>query len=403
MDELERQIRESLQQRSEDVEPTPALWSEVERRIGRRRWVTGGAWVLGTAAAVLAAIAIVPSLLQGPAGPDIADRPPAATPTQPSDDGTDGPVPAAVVGDADGDLVPDAYVAVEASLRTTLRDTVTDEVLAELIPPAEAPGPETVVEGVAVRPGSTVDDLAFALAIRGEGAQEVRLIEWTPADGATRRNIWVAGDEQLEVTQTLAWDEQGRWLAWTTPDALRIASIDELRAVSTDLADIGEDVGRTVPVGVEDHVVRDWTWDEVGDDGAARGRLELASGRASATIELEVDADGTFRPVAVLAEPDAPVHGTVDGHLEPGTAAGPRYTLDVEAGELRLRWSDDADAGAVALGGDLADSPEVWHRANGVAVLVGKTDGVWLALRDAEPRALPGEVTVADLVPPLRD
>lgn len=399
MDELERKIRDSLQQRSRDVEPTPALWDRVERRIGRRRWLTAGAWALGTAAAVLAAVAVVPNLVGGTTGPDIAERPPTSTPTPAA---TEDAVPTAVVGDVDGDLVPDAYVAVEASLRTTLRDSATDEVLAEILPPAETPGPETIVEAVAVRPGSTSDDLTLALSITGEGMREVRLIEWTPADGTTRRNVFSGGDPQLGVTQTLAWDEQGRFLAWTTPDALRIASLEELRAVSTDIGDIGQDVGTTLPVGVDDHVVRDWTWDEVGDDGSARGRIELASGTASATIEIELDSDGTLRPTAVLAEPDAPVHGTVDGHLEPGAAAGPRYTLDVEAGELRLSHRDGDTGGLVPLGGDVADAPGVWHDADGVAVLVGKTDGVWLALRDGEPRMLPQGIAAAGFVPPLR-
>jgi hypothetical protein len=96
LDDLEQLVRDSLQARAQDVEPTPALWQEVDRRIARRRRLRVGALALAGAAAVLAAIAVVPSLLPDDVErlPDIADQPPPSLPAG----------PAAAVARSDGSL-----------------------------------------------------------------------------------------------------------------------------------------------------------------------------------------------------------------------------------------------------------------------------------------------------------
>jgi hypothetical protein len=51
MERMENLIRESLQARAQDVEPTPALWLEVDRRVARRRRFQVVSWSLAGAAA----------------------------------------------------------------------------------------------------------------------------------------------------------------------------------------------------------------------------------------------------------------------------------------------------------------------------------------------------------------
>jgi hypothetical protein len=76
MERMEQLIRESLQARAQDVEPTPALWLEVDRRVARRRRFQVLSWSLAGAAAVVAAVLAVPAIVGLFDGPEQLEIPP---------------------------------------------------------------------------------------------------------------------------------------------------------------------------------------------------------------------------------------------------------------------------------------------------------------------------------------
>lgn len=417
MDRLEELLRASLAERAEDVEPTPVLWDRVQRRITRRRWLTATAWVAGGATAVLAAATVLPSVLRPDVQPDIADRPPSAV-VSPQDDVTptpEGPTPAPTgpaasqaeptTGDRDGDLVPDAYVAVEGRWRVTLRDSATDELLRELSPEAPVEG-EATIAALAIRPGSTADDLTLALMVTGEGMEDVRLWRLTP-DGREVRQLWTgparARPAAAAVAEVdgLAWAEDGSALAWNTVDGVRIATHDEMLDVTPDDPAIVGDVGRVYDdIGSPELEPRDWVLLD-GSDGAPGDLsvLHLSDGQQHATVRLERTTEG-YEVDTVQAEASQDRYGVVDSHLTPGAAVGPSYGLRDEGGQLQLSSSADGDAlGPMPLEGNLVAIDEAWLGAYGRAVVVGKADGVWLSVRDGGARALPDEVRIAALVP----
>jgi hypothetical protein len=423
MDRLEELLRASLSERADDVEPTPVLWDRVQRRITRRRWLTATAWVAGGAAAALAAATVLPSVLSSDVQPDIADRPPSAV-VSPQDDATPtpgGPTPAPTspapsqadptTGDRDGDLVPDTYVAVEGRQRLTLRASATDELMRELSPEVPVEG-EAVITALAIHPDSTADDLTVALTIVGEGMEDVRLWRVTP-EGREVRQLWTGparaprAGAAVEAVDGLVWAEDGSALVWNTVDGLRIATYDAMLAVTPDDPAVVGDVGRVYDdVGSPDLEPRDWVLLD-GFDGAPGDLsvIHLSDGQQHVTVRLERTTEG-YEVDTVQAEASQDRYGVVDSHLTPGAAVGPSYGLRSDGGQLRLSFGADGDVfGPMPLGGNLIAIDEAWLSAYGRAVVVGKSDGVWLSVRDGGARALPEDVRIAALVPfpPPRD
>lgn len=107
-DDLERRLRASLQQRAEDVRPTPALYERVQRDIARTD--RGPLWLgaVGLAFALAVTAVVVPDLLDRDRGLDIADTPPSDESRPPEESGAFVPGP---VDPALGRALSDAGLA----------------------------------------------------------------------------------------------------------------------------------------------------------------------------------------------------------------------------------------------------------------------------------------------------
>ena len=190
---IERRLRDVLQTRAEDVEPTPQLWRRVEDRIARRRrWRVVSFAVAGAGAAAAAAL-VVPALIgvTAPEPPEIADAPSgpahdeAADESEPdvaADEGEpdvagDDPVAEDPSTAPDPDDVPDLaeplpepVVLLGAQWLRTFDDWVNPVDLASL--PSDG---LAAFREVAVRPGSTPDDLTVVVrAVDHDDAAHLR-------------------------------------------------------------------------------------------------------------------------------------------------------------------------------------------------------------------------------------
>ncbi len=260
MDRIEQLVRDSLQTRARDVEPTPALWREVERRIARRRRQRVITWSLAGAAAAAAAVLVVPALVgtvTGPEVPEIApldEVPPvgATVPTQAVVVGTDGQLEllnlvggdrAAVGGvgttdihdlivdptaTADGALVPTLGVAATGSegpavlvrsgstLHSTSWPDADPDVFSSIVvspegrrlaylQPADADGMVLTVDDFGVRPEP---ETATQVAVIERGS---RLLEWVgQADAVGHSSIlWVQRPDGSVVAIDLVVTDDG--------------------------------------------------------------------------------------------------------------------------------------------------------------------------------------------------
>ncbi|MTV25896.1 hypothetical protein FTX61_10815 [Nitriliruptoraceae bacterium ZYF776] len=222
MDPIERQVRESLRTRADDVEPTPALWREVDRRLARRRRLRAWTW-LPVAASLIAAAVAIPMVVGGDEVPRIDDvlgtDGPEETPTDPVGP-DDGDAPRDVDGtDADEaplalDL-PTAPVVVAAEQRVSLVGP--DGTLELATFPTEG---ESVVLEVAVQPGSTPDDLTAIVVTTGEGFTELRWVDVRDGEVVGRGSITepplaaVSTTETDVVIEGTSWSPAGDRLAW---------------------------------------------------------------------------------------------------------------------------------------------------------------------------------------------
>jgi hypothetical protein len=182
MERMEALIRQSLEARAQDVEPTPALWLEVDRRVTRRRRLQVLTWSLAGAAAAVLAVFAVPAVIGLFTGPEQIEIPPLDR------------TPAAGVVSTHVVTIEDDGVARLVDLRTG--DAVRD--LAEL---------EFVPTDLAVSPTSTVDRIEFAaIAETGE------LVVVGP-DG----EIWAGGDVEPPAgsARSVVAAPDGRWFATT--------------------------------------------------------------------------------------------------------------------------------------------------------------------------------------------
>lgn len=215
MDPIEQRLRTSLHERAEDVEATPQLWQEVDRRLRRRQRWTAWSWVAVSAAAAVAAVVVVPGLLPDTAGPEVADRPAGTDESgDPSvtDEGGDPPVTGAPTAPGPGPLL----VGAGRELRVLGEDGGT---LGSHVLPEEG---ESTVVGLAVRPGSTVADLTAAVITTAEGMFDLRVLRgdgdelslqvvddpsYRPGEGAAA-GLSVSGPAWAPDGTSLAWLEQ---------------------------------------------------------------------------------------------------------------------------------------------------------------------------------------------------
>jgi hypothetical protein len=201
---LEDRIRASLKARAGDVEPTPVLWEEVDRKISRRRWWQAGLVALSGVAAVVAVLLAIPLFS--------VDRTitidPADTPTTRPTDG----IP--------GDGAPTRIVTTDGVSLYEI-DPATGAVVRELRA-SEGFLDAQEFGAVAVRPASAPGETVVAATVRVEGNWEVRVFTFD-ADGA--RTDWTAVAEvatpaaEPAVAPTVVWSADGAYLAWTATDA----------------------------------------------------------------------------------------------------------------------------------------------------------------------------------------
>lgn len=404
MDQFERRLTESLHTRAEDAEPTPELWSEVRDRFTRRRWLTWTYAIAGAAALVLLAVAVVPGVwdaLRGPDRLDILDEP-----FEP---------PAAA-----GDVL----------LATTDGDRI---VLHGLGEPGERPPTGghieegERIESVAIRPGSTRDDVTLVYVVSdGDGAFRLRAerrvdhpdgVRWTysgvpeelqPSGSTPPAPVWSPDGAHLAWVESPV-DQTGprlRTVTWPAAEPLLTSEGDEDDAAAATVAEPDDAtshqlVGGDLPVAP---IRLDaWSWTElVAPEDAypeADGRLVLTGGFAAVEVAIQRGADGTLALGAIspVDRDDASLLAAADGGPDLSrfvvtggeVPIGPAYELLLDEDErdaprvvLReQRWPDRSDDVALtdavweAVG---ADPAATWLRAAGDRVLLGTADGVWL-------------------------
>ncbi len=298
MTRIEQRVRDSLQARATDVEPTPDLWDAVDRRITRRRRVRVTAWALAGAAA-LAAVLVVPGLLTGTISlPDIEP----ITPPPVEEVEVDVPAePLIVVHDRDLSVV----TAQEVRTLVTL--------------PEE--GESTFVH-VAVRPGSTLDDLTVVTTTTAEGFHDLRWTRLVDGEVVVAHTAFEGAYAPAAAASTTASLSVPVW----APDGSAVAWIDQVGGDAT-LRVVGWDDGPgtgdpatdntaftlELPAGVPLHL-QEW----VGSVSTVEGMTEIRAVRDDLTtgwytIPLLRQADGAWSQPAgapsVTAEPGPPVDG----------------------------------------------------------------------------------------------
>jgi hypothetical protein len=384
MTRIEDLVRDSLRQRAEDVEPTPALWREVDRRIARRRRFQVASWSLAAVAAALAAVMVLPGLFDGN-GP--------------------GTVDIEYFGPRAQGVVPDVAVIVDGD-GLALLELGTGERTALGVP---VDGP---VAHLAVRPGSTADDFDLAIVHTPDGAGATTTFVY----GRVETGVSSTSEElgTLEVVPSIQWSPSGDHVAYTEPgENGRLRLLVAPAPDAPDFTEAGQDSdaldgfpspAAATEVGTlgPDDVLLDWVLTE------QEGLSELWVRQADGTVGiLLLQADGSaFDAVTEgqLSVPDAWGGGTdetlvrdvaaaVSGTPGASTGGPPLYLLAPATRDgVSLYWS-----GPVAPTGsspvtevpleDLvgnAGLEELWLDAEQDAVLLGDGRQVWLFAHDGQ-------------------
>jgi hypothetical protein len=364
MERMEQLIRESLEARAHDVEPTPALWLEVDRRVARRKRLQVVSWSLAGVTAVLAAVLAVPAIVGLFTGPDTIEIPPLdRTPS--------------------AGVVSTHVVAVDADGVASLVDLRTGETVREL---AALDHP---VADIALSPTSTREAIEFA-AIAATG--ELTVV----GPGGER---WSSGP--VDAPDGFAWSvvaaPDGRWFATTSPP-------EEADGASVTVAPPpsswtpGEDVTWTEVTMVVDQGSRlvAWTgataeegdrstlWLVTSDGTLVRETLEVVAG-VPTNLEIGSAEDQSWR---VLDAATSFARAGADGEAS--------YLLVDDASGPELVWRSAAGSvSTIDLAATLGDVAvaELWMDAKQDGALVGDGARTWLVAHDgagafAEPVAL---------------
>lgn len=311
IDEL---VRESLRTRAGDVEATPQLWREVQRRTSRRGWLPSLQWAVAAgaaAAAALAAFVVLPDITatDDSAVPSIDD---AEDRTDDSGDVATAPQDEEAADDraADGDDAqggPSALGTPEAGGGAAGLVTAQGRELVWLAPdgprvlatlPAEG---ESRFVDVAVRPGGDATTFTVAALTTAEGMFDLRYVR--VVDGEAQGAPAVL-EGRYAVTPAVSQVSGPRW----THDGASLVWLEQPADVVT-LRTVG--------------------W----DDGPGTG--ERATDNA--TFDLEIDPEPVY---TLRQDPTQPSAGRFPFVLDDG--AGPRYQVVLE------RQADDG----LALGPD---------------------------------------------------
>ena len=385
MTPIEDRLRASLRERAEDVEATPRLWAEVDRRVARRRRVTVSSWVAATAAAAIAAVVVAPALLPETAGPEIADRP---GPVE--DPGTeDGPVVPAPGAVEPGPLL----VATDRLLRVLDADGTA---LSAYELPEEG---ESTITGVSVRPGSTVAEVTAAVLTTAEGTYDLRVLRsggddltlevvdepsyrpgqdagaglvvsgpvWAP-DGTSL--AWLEQDETGTRLRTIGWDDgPGTGLPATDNATFALAGVPVEQLDLVDWVAVGSD--RTL-IRATSRTAGD-RWFELSLTRAADDAWSIEPGDTLEPVGAPLSGDGPVRALAGTATDGAMVvpawlvRDSPEGPVvvlaatgEPRTIALPDALLGPD-GDLVEAWAAEVEGGLI-----------VGNRRAASAVVVGE-------------------------------
>jgi len=396
MDRIEQQVRDSLQARAHDVEPTPHLWDEVDRRITRRQRVRLGAWVLAGAAAVVVAVVAVPGLLGSSVlVPEVDPAGPAPVPVPAGEDpGVDDAAP-------DTAMLLEPVVAVEgADLLLLTPDGVTT-----LVTLPEEGGSRFL--SVAVRPGSTLDDLTIVTATSAEGFEDLR---WTRIVDGEVEVAFAAFEGQYAPAAASSDAAQLSGPIWS-PDGRSVAWLD-IEAGGATLRTIGWDDGPGTGNPADDNAatsigepwlpdvdLQDWI---ALDDTRSRIRAthpDSMSGWFALDLERQADGALSFGTPQVVAMSDQAIGqvGAVAGDLGDGE---PRWVarLTFDGALLQDRSSEEEVAlPAALLPGD--GFVHLWARPHGDGVLVGSRSTAVAAVVDVSGAVTEVGVQIGDAAP----
>ena len=397
MEELERKLRESLQARAGDVEPTPALWTQVQAKVARRSRWHAAVWALAGVAAVAVAAVVVPQVLDRGTGPGpevlgpptVTEAPPAVAREVPED--------AVVLRGTSLDLVTRT-----GNLVTHLFDIPTE-------------GGFTTRQ-VAVRPGSTRDEMTVALLGEVEGEYDVRTVHVVDGqtDGFVNQPVArLSGlPQQLPAGPSIAWSPDGRFLAWVgAPGAGADA---QLRVAAWPSSVNPGDVVAGEPIdarGVDLAHAKVQDWVGITSEPGGRSQLTLTSDDGTATaVELTMDdqASGFVAERTGVSTLDLGDGNTIDlGHAAPDALGRPDYRLAATGdgfGEepLTMRQPDGTWVG-LAFPPELngTDPADVWMSSLEGGVLLGGNGQAYLVAADTDGRVsqLGDGVTAADFLP----
>lgn len=423
MTDIEQRLRDSLTARSTDVEPTPALWQEVDRRVTRRRRLRVAGWSLVGATAIVVGVLVLPGLVG--TGLTVPDIEPVETPPAPTDEGgedaTDEDTPdeaapddaedPAPTGPDDTDVLPtgdDTLLTADGGELRLIGPTGDTSLIT-----LDGEG-ESSVAGIAVRPGSTPDDLTAAVLTRAEGMWDLR--ELRVVDGEVSLEVFDEGyrpglgggpaGEGLTVRGPV-WSPDGTSLAWlesgTGGVILQTIGWSDGPGTGDPATDNAQwDVGDVVPMGA---VPNDWveaggnsTAIRVtapdGDDGWYLIRLDRQADDAWALAGSEVvtvDGAGPGTVVALAGVPTGSdgltaqwlVRTTADGVEVVDGSVDPATPVELSGGLL----PEEGSAG-------------LWARPLTDGVLVGSasTRSAWVVTAPDQQTPLEGDVTHADVV-----
>jgi|GEM_PF-3778858 len=378
MDRMEQRVRDSLQARAADVEPSQDLWDEVGERIARRQRWRVSAWALAGVTAVVVGVLVVPGLVGG-----VITPPEIEGVTQPPEDGvTEDPAEVPVEEPVDiptdepgptGVIEPVVMVDGNELVLLTREEAIT---LVEL--PEE--GHSTFLS-VAVRPGSTLDDLTVVTTTTAEGFEDIR---WTRVvDG----EVLVAHEAFEGPYAPAAADSDAAWVSpvvWS-PDGGSVAWFDHTPEGTT-LRTVGWDDGPGTGDPADDNAAFELTddlpsgatlddWHEVHDTRSQiRGSLpESVDGWFAIPIERQADGALALDPTPVVVwnvpDPELGPVGAVGGETDDGA---PRWVVQLtDDGPL---LTDLALGQRTELPDDLLPGegiPELWLRSSGEGVIVG--------------------------------
>jgi hypothetical protein len=366
MERMEQLIRESLEARAHDVEPTPALWLEVDRRVARRRRFQVVSWSLAGVTAVLAAVLAVPAIVGLFTGPDTIEIPPLDR------------TPAAGV-------VSTHVVAIDAEGTVSLVDLRTGETVRELADAAGLGAPLDVV----VSPTATAEVVEFA-AVSTSG--EVLIV------GPESEEWGNAGEDRAQ--DGFAWSvsvsADGRWVATTSPTAESDGSTVSLRPMPSHA--IGADPGWREVGPVMDPAHRLVAWTGATADEGDRSTLWLVTGDGLLLSQVVEVTDGVPTSVELGAREEERwrVLDAATSFVQAGADGEASYLLADAAAGPELVWrSATGSVATVDLARTLGDVDvaDLWLDAKQDGALVGDGERTWLVAHDgrgafAEPIAL---------------